>query len=459
MKRTPTTLATVTIFGAAITFTSVAATFGVVLLSLPPVGPRYSAEEAVAALGGDTETGFQRTIRDQPIEGVRAQMMEEMLAEALERPQADVRAIYRGRFRTTTTRTTRAPSALPPGTKTRSYIRWDPVGGSEFAVPSSATGSLREFFDVKMAPFAASVRLRDGRWATVEPDVPILAGYRGTILAALALAVLLLLPLAWFMARRLVRPLGDLTRALDENADLPIDGPLEVRRTAAAIRTMRTRLVEEATERTRMLTAVAHDLRTPLMGLRLRLEAMPEPQRSKMVADVERMRSMIADVLTFARRGHRQRNLVDIGPLLSGIVLAYQGDGAVRLTRGPDATVRVDEDALRRAVGNLIENAVNYAGDAHVLVERRSGYVSIRVEDAGPGIELSDRTRLMRPFERGEASRNNRTGGAGLGLSIVASFARQHGGSFILKDAPGGGLAAEITLPLDEPAPSGDILG
>lgn len=458
MKRTPTTLATVTIFGAAIAFTSVAATFGVVLLSLPPVGPRYSAEEAVAALRGDTATGFERTMRDQPIEGVRARMMEEMLAEALERPQEDVRAIYRGRFRTTT-RAIRAPSALPPGTKTRSYIRSDPVGGSEFAVASSATGSLREFFDVKMAPFAASVRLRDGSWATVEPDVPILAGYRGRILAALALAVLLLLPLAWFMARRLVRPLGALTRALDENDDLPIDGPLEVRRTASAIQTMRTRLVEETTERTRMLTAVAHDLRTPLMGLRLRLEAMPEPQRSKMVADVERMRSMIADVLTFARGGHRQRNLVDIGPLLSGIVLAYHGDGAVRLTSGPDATVRVDEDALQRAVGNLIENALNYAGDAHVLVERRSGYVSIRVEDAGPGIELSDRARLMRPFERGEASRNNRTGGVGLGLSIVASFASQHGGSLILKDAPGGGLAAEITLPLDEPAPSGDIPG
>ncbi len=456
MKRTRTTLATVTMFGAAIAFTSVAATFAVLLLSLPPPEPRYSAQDAVAALRGDTATGFDRTIRDQPVEGVRAGMMEEMLAEALERPQADIRAVYRGRFRATTS-TTSAPSALPPGTKTRSYIRWDPTGGSEFAVPSSATGSLREFFGVKMAPFAASLRLRDGSWATVEPDVPILAGYRGRILAALALAVLLLLPLAWFMARRLVQPLGALTRALDENHDLPIDGPLEVRRTAAAIETMRNRLVEETAERTRMLTAVAHDLRTPLMGLRLRLEAMPEPQRSKMVADVERMRSMIADVLTFARGGDRQRTLVDIGPLLSGIVSGYHGDGAVRFTSGPDATVRVDEDALRRAVGNLIENALNYAGHAHVLVERRSGSVSIRVEDAGPGVEASDRARLMRPFERGEASRNNRTGGVGLGLSIVASFARQHGGSLILSDAPGGGLAAEITLPLDEPAPSGDI--
>jgi signal transduction histidine kinase len=451
VKRNPTTLATVTMFGAAVAFTSVAATFGVVLLSLPPVGPRYSAKEAVAALRGETATNFERTIRHHPLEGVRARMIEEMLAEALERPQADVRAIYRGRFRTTT-RVTSAASALPPGTKTRSYIRSDPVGGSEFAVPSSATGSLREFFGVKMAPFAASVRLRDGSWATVEPNVPTLAGYRGMILAALALAVLLLLPLAWFMARRLVRPLGALIRALDDNDDLPMDGPLEVLRTAAAIQTMRTRLVEEATERTRMLSAVAHDLRTPLMGLRLRLEAMPEPQRSKMVADVERMRSMIADVLMFARRRHRQGNLVDIGALLSEIVLTYHGEGAVRLTSGPDATVRVDEDALRRAVGNLIENALKYAGDAHVLVERRSGYVSIRVEDTGPGIELSDRARLMRPFERGEASRNNTTGGVGLGLSIVASFASQHGGSFFLKGAPGGGLAAEITLPLDEPA-------
>lgn len=456
MKRTPTTLATVATFGAAIAFTSVAATFGVVLLSLPPVGPRYSIEQAVAALRGDTARGFDRAIRDGPTEGIRAQLMEEMLAEALQRPKADVRAVYRGRFRARS-RTTRALSELPPGTVTRSYIRWDPVGGSEFAIASSATGSLREFFDVKMAPFAASVRLRNGQWVTVEPDVPILAGYRCMIVAALALAVLLLLPLAWLTARRLIQPLGHLTRALEVNEDLPIEGPLEVRQTAAAIQTMRTRLMEETTERTRMMTAVAHDLRTPLMSLRLRLEDMPEPQRSKMVADVERMRSMIADVLTFARGGHRQRSLVDIRPLLSEIVLTYNNGRAVRFTSGPSAIVRVDEDALRRAVGNLIENALNYAGDAHVVMERQSEYVSIRVEDEGPGIEQSERIRMMLPFERGEASRNNKTGGVGLGLSIVASFASQHGGSLILKDAPGGGLAAEITLPLDESSLSSEV--
>ena len=197
-----------------------------------------------------------------------------------------------------------------------------------------------------------------------------------------------------------------------------------------------------------MLTAIAHDLRPPLTGLRLRIEGVPEPQRTRMVHDVERMQAMIGEVLNFARDAAAPAALIDVLAALELIVDEMDaGRGIIRLEPGEDAQIRVPEPAFRRAIENLLSNAVSYAGGGTVGIAHSQGEVAISVRDEGPGIPKTDRERLLRPFERGEGSRNRDTGGAGLGLSIVHNFAAQHAGAFALRDTPGGGTTAILRLP------------
>ncbi len=289
-----------------------------------------------------------------------------------------------------------------------------------------------------------------GRWLSVEPVRPFLGGWQRNILIALAVSLLLLAPIAWIFARRLTRPFRALAGALDNDraAPLPHEGPRELREAAAAIAAMRDRLAIEAAERARMLTAIAHDLRTPLTGLRLRIEAAPEPQRARMVADVERMQAMIGEVLAFARDAAAPAEVVDVRPLLTAIIEDMgQGSAIVRLLPGDEARVSVPERIFRRAVENLLRNAIDYAGGGRLTVRQADTKVCISVADDGPGIPAGDRERLLRPFERGDASRNRDTGGAGLGLSIVCDFAAEYGGDFTLADAPNGGTIATLRLP------------
>ena len=197
-----------------------------------------------------------------------------------------------------------------------------------------------------------------------------------------------------------------------------------------------------------MLTAMAHDLRTPLTGLRLRIEAAPEPQRTRMVADVERMQAMIGEVLTFARDAAATPEVFDVRPLLAEIVDEMQGCGtSSELLEGDEARISAPATTFRRAIENLLKNAIDYAGGGVLSVERIAAHVRITVADTGPGIPTADRERLLRPFERGDASRNRNTGGAGLGLSIVRDFAVRYQGDFSLTDAPGGGTLAVLDLP------------
>ncbi|MDP9414467.1 MAG: HAMP domain-containing histidine kinase, partial [Pseudomonadota bacterium] len=203
-----------------------------------------------------------------------------------------------------------------------------------------------------------------------------------------------------------------------------------------------------AKERARMLTAVAHDLRTPLTSLRLRIETVPEPQRARMVADADRLQVMIRDVLDFARTTDSPRQRVAVRPLLAQIIVDMPAaSGALALTPGAEASILVVEQAFRRAVENLVRNAIDYAGGGRIELRRDDEAVVVEVIDKGPGIAAEDRERLLRPFERGEASRNRETGGVGLGLSIVQSFVELHGGSLMLGEAPGGGTIAALYLP------------
>lgn len=159
--------------------------------------------------------------------------------------------------------------------------------------------------------------------------------------------------------------------------------------------------------------------------------------------------AMIDEVLAFARDAASPAQIVDVRALLAGIVVEMsRSDAPIRLVAGDDATVRVPEPAFRRAVENLVRNAIDYAGGGTIALQQAEGHVHISVSDKGPGIPATDRERLMRPFERGDASRNRGTGAAGLGLSIVRDFVTQNRGDFTLNDAPGGGALATLSLPI-----------
>ena len=454
MKRAPSALVSIGGFGVAVATLSVATTAAIVILAPPPPTLRTRAVDAIAALQRPM-SGFERRLLPARPKSERVEMLETLIAAELNRPLRDVHVAWldkRSRFaggfkstgRTTLIRTgaTRLPSSM--------VLLQGKNNTFELVTPGTVSRAVRNpLLGLPLPAFTASVRQADNRWLSVAPAQPFLAGWQRSILIALAVSLLLLAPIAWIFARRLTRPFRALAGALDHHSDiLSADGPRELREAAAAIAAMRNRLAIEAAERARILTAIAHDLRTPLTGLRLRIEATAEPQRSRMVADVERMQAMIGEVLAFARDAAAPVEVLDARPLLAAIVDERNEEGAlIRLLPGGDACIAVPTLAFRRAVENLLHNAINYAGGGTVEVRRAEGQVLVSVADSGPGIPVVDRERLLRPFERGDSSRNRDTGGAGLGLSIVRDFAARHGGNFTLAQAPDGGTIATLRLP------------
>lgn len=454
MKRAPSALVSIGGFGIAVAVLSVTATAIIVLAAPPPPATRIVASKAIMALRAETP-GFERSIATAPPSAPRIPMIEGLLAAELGKPDSDLRV----------TRLDAAPDValsvrtMPKEEAVRVFgkdlpdtivLRERDAAKLKVVEPAAATGALRQvLLDLPLPAYAASLRQPDGRWLVVRPSEPFLGGWQRSILIALAVSLLLLAPLALFFARRLTRPFRALAEALGSDAaSIPQEGPRELREAAAAIAAMQQRLAEEANERARMLTAIAHDLRTPLTGLRLRIEGVPEPQRTRMVHDVERMQAMIGEVLNFARDAAAPAALIDVRAVLELIVEEMDaGRGMIVLEPGDDAQIRVPEPAFRRAIENLLSNAVSYAGGGTVGIALSQGEVTISVRDEGPGIPETDRERLLRPFERGEGSRNRDTGGAGLGLSIVHNFAAQHAGAFELRDTPGGGTTAILRLP------------
>jgi signal transduction histidine kinase len=327
-------------------------------------------------------------------------------------------------------------------------------GALERIAPDAALGALHRFLLAQpQAAFAVGMRKTDGAWTTAVPRRPLISDWRLRVVAAFGLSLLILAPLAWLFARRLAQPF----RALAENieavdAPLPVGGPRELRDAAAAIAQFRARLVDEANERARILTAVAHDLRTPLTSLKLRIEAVPEPQRARMAADADRMQVMIREVLDFTRGADAPREATRVRPVLAQVVADIAGTSeTLTLEPGPDVSIEVNESSFRRAVENLARNAIDYAGRGWIALRLEGDTMVVAVSDPGPGIAKQDRERLLRPFERGDGSRNRATGGSGLGLSIVDNFARLHGGRLTLDQSPRGGLLAEMELPLVAP--------
>jgi signal transduction histidine kinase len=270
--------------------------------------------------------------------------------------------------------------------------------------------------------------------------------------------LLSVLALSYVAVRWVVRPLQQLTQAAEalgrdlDQAPLPEHGPREVQQAARAFNTMQRRLSSFINDRTRVLTALSHDLKTPLTRLRLRAELMDDAElRGKIEADLSEMQAMVTQTLEFMRGlgGNEPHVPVDVDALM----LALQADQAAlgRTLQIEGATSCGPwvgaASQLRRCVGNLADNAAQYAGGATVRVVDGVDQLELHVLDSGPGIPEAELERVFEPFFRLETSRSRATGGTGLGLGIARNIARSFGGDLVLHNRPDGGLDAVLSLP------------
>ncbi len=306
-------------------------------------------------------------------------------------------------------------------------------------------------------------RMPDGNWlnfdAKIEPPTP---WHSPTFLIAFLLMTAAAALLTLWAVRRLTAPVSTLARAAerlgrDVNAPpLPEDGPTEVAQAAAAFNTMAARIRRFVSDRTEMLTAIGHDLRTPITRLKLRAEFVDDDElRRKMLLDLEELEAMVSATLAFGRDATATEpvSAIDLAELLR-TVLDEAGDArpdaadTLSYAGPPHLTVRARPLALKRALANLIANAVSYGGSARVRLEAPlAGTIGVAIEDAGPGIPPQELDRVFEPFHRVESSRNRETGGVGLGLPIARNILRAHGGDVTLSNRPGGGARALVTLP------------
>lgn len=305
----------------------------------------------------------------------------------------------------------------------------------------------------------ASVRLHDGQWvnfATTFPESEHFWSNQAVLSTALMTIAVALLSL--WVVRRMTRPLRAFARAserLGRDVNVPPveeAGPLEVRQAIRAFNEMQERLRRLIENRTRMLAAISHDLRTPITLLRLRAEYIKdEEEKQKTLATLAEMESMIASTMAFAQDDAEQEEprIVDLPSLVASICDNMTDAGhQVEFEDTPPLKYSCRPFALRRALTNVIDNAIKYGGNAKVKVSSCQGVVEIVVDDNGPGIPDGELDEVFAPFYRLERSRNRETGGAGLGLSIARTIAHAHGGEIILSNRAGGGLRAAIHLPL-----------
>ena len=309
-----------------------------------------------------------------------------------------------------------------------------------------------------------SARFGGGGWlngalSTPLPD-PYLVGRLG---AATALLYLIVLGASLLVAWRLVRPLRALTEAAeafggrDEPVRVDPAGPADLRRAIDAFNAMNRRLVGLLDEKDRMLGAIGHDLRTPLASLRIRLEAEDlHAERQRMVEIVEETGAVLEDILVLARTGRSREGArpTDLAGLIETVAEEFRERGGdVAVEEGERPMLAVQPVLLRRAVRNLVENALKHGGSARLSVRRSAQGVEVAVADRGPGLPEDQLERVLAPFYRGEASRNRQTGGTGLGLAIARAVAEAHGGTLTLENGRPG-LVATLTLPEEK----GDLL-
>lgn len=307
--------------------------------------------------------------------------------------------------------------------------------------------------------YVLAVALRDGSWtvfATANrqwgPSIPARWLIR---VFFLCVSVSLITAIA---AKQFARPIDRLVRAVHEFGRnpqapaIPEAGPRELRKVIQTFNEMRAQIQKLLSHRTMMLAAISHDLRTPLTRMRLRGELIEDPeQQARHFRDVDEMEAMVEGALAFFRDDAATESMTtfDLPQLLMTIVNDY-ADQKIEITyQGPaHANYNGRVLALRRAIGNLVDNAVKYATPPAIELRVEAGAFVILIQDQGPGIPEPALGKVFFPYYRLERSRNRATGGVGLGLTVVQAIVQGHGGEVVLGNLPGGGLEARVILPI-----------
>ncbi|MGQ9367017.1 ATP-binding protein [Azospirillum sp. ST 5-10] len=303
-----------------------------------------------------------------------------------------------------------------------------------------------------------SSRLEDGSWV----NFVIIAPDRWSALSPRFIAAALIMSGATILAsvvlaRALTRPFQALEQAsarlgTDVSAPtLPVHGPREIRHTTEAFNEMQGRIRRLIADRTNMLGAISHDLRNPITTLRLRAEFVQDDElRDRIMADLDEMEAMVSATLAFIRDDRREEESrdADVASIIESVCDTMADTGKdVRFDGILYAPLRCRPLSLRRAVRNVVENAVAYGERAHVvIVDGAAGY-RIDVDDDGPGVPEADWEKIFEPFYRRDGSRSRQTGGFGLGLTVARSIVRAHGGDITLANRRAGGLTVTIHLP------------
>jgi signal transduction histidine kinase len=314
-------------------------------------------------------------------------------------------------------------------------------------------GQFGAFRDLQVA-----VPLADGQWLSFATALPESGpSFSGQFLLSMGLMAAIILAVSVWAVRRVSAPLTSLSAAAerlgnDLNAPpVPETGTVETRRASQAFNAMQARLRALIENRTRMLVAISHDLRTPLTLLRLRAENIPDAaERDKMLATVAEMDAMLAATLQFARdeAAGEPRRRTDVSALLASLV-DDMADAGLPVTMQPAQPIicECQPSALKRALSNLLDNAMKYGKRARAAIQSIPQGVEITIDDDGPGIPEPELARVFQPFYRVEGSRSRDTGGIGLGLAIALSVIQAQAGQLTLANRPEGGLRALVRLP------------
>ena len=378
----------------------------------------------------------------------------------LRRFEADIRAAAPAAIRGLSLALDPPPPGAPPFT---GPARADVVPG-----PTPALAQAEEMRRVRA--FVADLELPDRTWLCIRPrQLDRLGPEMKLAIALLILCLGAAIAAAIWAARWLSAPLAAIARAAEslgrggEAVPLVAGGAAEIEAITRAFAAMRERVVRFVHDRTTMLVAISHDLRTPLTRMRMRAERIGDDAlREAIRRDIDALEAIVVKTLDFARVESRSGRCerIDLSSLIATIVdERIDALQDVRVAAGARVVLAANGAAVRRIVENLIDNALEYAGSAEVELTATGGEALIAVADRGPGIPEAELESVFRPFHCLEGSRSRETGGTGLGLAIARTLARAHGGDVTLANRTGGGLVATVALPRDPHLPGPDCRG
>ena len=338
----------------------------------------------------------------------------------------------------------------------RRFNRWDRGDRAAPAMPGGRAAPP-DLLNSRVKVLVA-VALRTGGWVHFvgSTDTTSLR-WAMRMIFWISVSTALIVIVSFWAVHRMTRPLRSFADAAERigldvrSPPLPEKGSRELRNATRAFNVMQERLRRFVDDRTMMLAAISHDLRTMLTRLKLRAEFIEDAeQQAKAISDLNEMQAMLDSTLSFARddAAEEPRTQTDLATLVQSLCddMADAGQPVACETHGRIAYVCAP-GAIKRAVQNIVINAIKYGGSASVEVREEADRIDIAVTDSGPGIPVDRREDVFRPFYRLETSRNRETGGSGLGLAVARSIARRHGGDVVLEDAAGGGLTVRLSLP------------